>query len=202
MLIKTTLKELENTLFTADTHWAHKQILGYTNRPFSNVESMNENLVAEWNKRANDKTIIYHLGDVTLGGKEMAQEFFGQVNGQIRILENIYHHDKRWLHREIYYSKTYAPVQILPPMVVLEVTDYYDTGWPLPITLNHFAMRVWDRSHYSSYMLFGHSHNTLDYWGLSLDVGVDSAYKLLGEYAPFTFSQIDDIMRGRKNNNG
>lgn len=198
MLIRTTVKELENTLFTSDTHYNHKSIIEYTNRPFLNVETMNQNLIDEWNAKADGKTIIYHLGDVTLGGQGDAQEFFGQVNGVIRVLENIYHHDKRWLHKDIYYSKSLAPVQILPPMIVLEVTDYYEGGWSLPIMLNHFAMRRWDRSHYNSFHFFGHSHNTLEDWGLSLDVGVDSAYKILGKYAPFTFAEINAIMLERK----
>jgi calcineurin-like phosphoesterase family protein len=202
VLVKTTLKELENTLFLSDSHFNHTAMLGYCNRPFNFVTEMNLHMVEEWNKRANNKTIIYHLGDVTLEGKETAQEFFGKLLGQIRVLEYSWHHDKRWLNKDVYYSKNGVPVQILPSTVILEVTDYFNTGWNLPITLYHNPIGDWDRKYHGAWHLHGHSHsnyippNSTD---LILDVGVDSAYKILGKYAPFTFAEIDAIMRSRKN---
>jgi len=43
----------------------------------------------------------------------------------------------------------------------------------LPCVLNHECMRVWDKSHYFSCMLHGHSHSNLQTYNLSFDVGVD-----------------------------
>lgn len=58
------------------------------------------------------------------------------------------------------------------------------------IVLCHYAMRAWNMAHHGAWQLFGHSHNALHAWERQLDVGVDSAAKLLGEYRPFTFEEI------------
>jgi len=42
------------------------------------------------------------------------------------------------------------------------------------VTLCHYAMRRWPKSHYGSWHLFGHSHGRLPSYGLSFDVGVDA----------------------------
>lgn len=41
------------------------------------------------------------------------------------------------------------------------------------ITLCHYSMRSWNKSHYASWCLFGHHHGSLEPYGLSFDVGVD-----------------------------
>ncbi len=46
----------------------------------------------------------------------------------------------------------------------------------------------------------GHSHDSLEYqsWGKSMDVGVDSAARILGEYRPFRFNEIKSILDKRE----
>jgi len=57
------------------------------------------------------------------------------------------------------------------PLVTLNFSRPQDK--PLPVVLCHYAMRTWDRSHYGSYHLYGHSHGKLERHGWSMDVGVD-----------------------------
>lgn len=65
--------------------------------------------------------------------------------------------------------------------------------------LSHFAHRVWDKSHRGIIHLYGHSHASIDdNWGKSMDVGIDNAYKLLGEYRPFYLNEVLDIMDKRE----
>lgn len=49
---------------TSDTHFGHSKIIEYTNRPFANVDEMNEALVNNWNKVVSPNDTVYHLGDV------------------------------------------------------------------------------------------------------------------------------------------
>ena len=58
------------------------------------------------------------------------------------------------------------------------------------IMLCHWAMRSWAASHHGSWQLHGHSHNMLHPWERQLDVGVDSAKALVGEYRPLTFEEV------------
>ena len=55
------------------------------------------------------------------------------------------------------------------------------------IVLSHYAMRIWDRSHFGTWHLFGHSHGSMpdDPTSRSLDVGVD-----VWNYRPVSYEQI------------
>lgn len=72
------------------------------------------------------------------------------------------------------------------------------------IVLCHYAMAVWDKSHRGAWQLYGHSHAGAEPWlnrvmtgRRSMDVGVDNAALLLGEYRPFSFDEIQTIMADR-----
>jgi len=56
-------------------------------------------------------------------------------------------------------------------------------------------MRVWSRSHYNSWQLFGHSHGTLEPIGKQLDIGVDCH-----DFNPLSFDQVFKIMKSRPDN--
>lgn len=161
------------TLFTSDHHFGHKRIIELCDRPWANVQTMDADLIRIWNNCVGPDDVIYHLGDFTLGGINDFSKYVSQLNGKIKIVPG--GHDYRWLkgfdHASPITSKSGHEVEILEPLVSLE----FDRGeeHPLVIVLCHYAMRVWDRSHYGSYHLFGHSHGNLPRQGNSFDIGVD-----------------------------
>ena len=67
--------------FISDTHFNHKNIIKYCNRPFDSIEQMNETLINNWNDIVSDKDIIYHLGDFALGSKELILDIVNRLNG-------------------------------------------------------------------------------------------------------------------------
>lgn len=56
-------------------------------------------------------------------------------------------------------------------------------------------MRVWHRSHFNSWQLYGHSHGKLDPVGKQWDVGVDN-----NGFYPLSFEDIELLMKVRPNN--
>ena len=41
---------MEKIWFIADSHFSHKNVIDYCNRPFCSVEEMNSALIYNWNK--------------------------------------------------------------------------------------------------------------------------------------------------------
>ena len=162
--------------FTADHHFGHKNIIEYTHRPFDTVEEMDYELIRRWNSVVKPDDEVFHLGDFTFSGGSNAGDYFSRLNGKINILGYSWHHDKQWLNEAKltgFYSFTGQRIKVLSPMAVLEFPGLGDGKWPLVIVLCHYPMAVWDRSHYGSMHLHGHSHCLHKSVGLSMDVGVD-----------------------------
>lgn len=80
--------------FISDTHFGHKNIIEYCDRPFNNVEQMNKEIIKKWNKvvRGGDK--VYHLGDFAFyNDKDKMTELVKKLNGDIYLIKG--NHDKK-----------------------------------------------------------------------------------------------------------
>lgn len=83
---------LRNIFAISDTHFNHKNILGFENdagqliRTFGCVEEMNEVMVQNWNAVVKDHDIVYHLGDVYFGPECEAQVLLGRLRGRKRLV--------------------------------------------------------------------------------------------------------------------
>jgi len=184
---------IENVWFTSDQHFGHENIIKYAERPFDNIKQMDKVLVNEWNNVIGDEDIVYHLGDLSLGNEY--EEYFSILNGKrIYILSNSWHHDKRWM--ENYYSNNvlYSNINIIDPIEVLEYSELSKTEYPQVIVLCHYPFAEWDRKHYGSWHLHGHSHAKYQTEGKILDVGVDNIHKLFGSYRPINLYEVKEIM--------
>jgi calcineurin-like phosphoesterase family protein len=183
--------DTEGVFITADHHFGHANIIKFCDRPFSYVEEMDTALIENWNSVIREDDSVYHLGDFTLGGYTDANHYFGLLNGQIHILKNIWHHDKRWITRPLrtLKSKSNHPVVFLPPMVVMEVPCLGRDNYPLAITLCHYPVAVWDRKHFGAWCLHGHSHGKYQSNEFIIDVGVDAM-----NYCPISLSGVLTLM--------
>lgn len=82
------------TWFTADLHFGHRNIITYCDRPFSNVDHMNETLVGNWNETVADDDTVWVLGDVAMGRIEESLVLVDRLAGhKILIAGN---HDRCW----------------------------------------------------------------------------------------------------------
>lgn len=73
----------------SDTHFGHKNIIEYCERPFRDVYEMNEKLLDSWNEYISPRDKVYHLGDVYFPGgfgQEYWESFFSRLNGKKRLI--------------------------------------------------------------------------------------------------------------------
>ena len=160
--------------FTADEHYGHEAIMMYCDRPYKDVESMNKSLIQNHNAVVGVNDITIHAGDFCwYKRREQAQKIIRQLNGNHVFLRGSHDH---WM------------------------PDSYKAVWSRMIDghyvmVCHYAMRVWARSHYNSWMLYGHSHGQLEPRGKQHDIGVDN-----NMYYPVSFDRICEIMKDREDN--
>ena len=181
--------------FRPPLNFGHENIIKYANRPYRTVEEMDADLIRCWNAVVGNSDVVYHLGDFTLGDAAMAHRYFMQLNGTVYILNNPWHHDKRWIGQYVdFITGSGNGVHLCESLEVLEIPDLGKDGYPLAVSLCHYPLAFWDRKHYGAWHLHGHSHGYYRANGRILDVGVDSAAVWLKEYRPFSLEEIAAIM--------
>lgn len=70
-----------STFFTSDTHFGHKNIIKYSERPFVDFYHMDWTIIDRWNETVGDTDVVYHLGDTALGDSSRWDEIFKSLNG-------------------------------------------------------------------------------------------------------------------------
>lgn len=160
--------------FTSDEHYNHKNAIKYNNRPFEDVRDMNEELISRHNSVVKSNDVTFHAGDFAFGYRSKVQEIIARLNGSHVFLMGS--HDQ-WLGKN-------HPIQV--------VDQKFNGQF---IVICHYAMRVWARSHYGSWHLYGHSHGRLPSQGKSHDIGVDN-----NDYYPLSLDEIAQIMNTKPEN--
>jgi calcineurin-like phosphoesterase family protein len=166
------LESPKNIWFTSDLHLSHSNIIGFCDRPFENVNIMNETLIENINSTLRRNNILYNLGDFAFGDKKTIQNYISRIKCRSHnlILGN---HDR------------FRPTQYI------EMGMTWATRFPIIfydyIILSHHSMNLQKNSVFLN--LFGHHHNNLPYrpsansWNLSVEVT---------NYKPISLEQILD----------
>ena len=210
--------------FTADFHYNHGNIIKYCNRPFlaevdkaalaanggrwnsgdwkgegaskhlisdEAIRRMNKEIVDNVNRVVKPNDTLYFLGDWCFGRGDNYYNVAADCRGRIKchnvhmIWGNHDNYDIDYLFKSCH--------------------DLFNLNIDgITIVLCHYAMAAWHKSHRGSWQLYGHSHSAMEPFmdkilpnRRSLDVGIDNAAKLLGEYRPFSFNEIKEIFAKR-----
>ena len=165
--------------FTSDLHLGHEAVIRMQNRPFTNTDEMNRVLIENYNSVVHKDDTVYLLGDICFRiGVEKANELIASLKGKKYLIRG--NHDKK------YDESLFEDIRDFMTISVNE----------LHISLMHYPMLSWPRSHYGSIMLHGHIHSDMSYnisnreAGINrYDVGVDA-----NGYMPISIKQIESFL--------
>lgn len=199
---------MSKTFFTSDTHFGHANIIRYSKRPFllpgdvvtingkeewanksikkSRADEMDALLYSNWNTTIGPNDTVYHLGDLCFGDTKSVLNCLSKLNGRINFIYGNHDSALRVVGYDLihFYADLKNRIRFLGDYqeVVVEGQE---------ITLAHYAMHVWNRSHHGSWNLYGHSHGSLpdDPHAKAFDVGVDCH-----NFKPLSFQEVKTIM--------
>jgi calcineurin-like phosphoesterase family protein len=160
----------EKIWFIGDTHFNHRNIITYCNRPFATVSEMNKALIDNWNKvvRKEDKVIMN--GDFALSGKDKIIEIGQQLNGRKTLI--LGNHDGASL--KTYYDAGFEMVSKYP----IVVEEFF--------IVSHMPQYVQENGVYVN--IFAHVHNSPAFKDVSTRSFCTSAERI--NYTPILFEDI------------
>lgn len=182
---------MSDTYVTSDTHFNHGNITGpkvskWTSgyRDFDSTWDMNEHLIKQINKYVQWDDTLYHFGDFCFGGHHLTPNWRNRINCRNFHLCRGNHDQHIDLYKD---SFTY-----IENVIKFKHNKYTFFG-------SHYKHAIWEASHKGVIHLYGHSHSNAEDWviGKSMDVGIDNAKKVLGEYRPFKIEEVIELMNKR-----
>jgi calcineurin-like phosphoesterase family protein len=201
------------------THYFHKNIAGPKvsswsrgYRDFEDEREMSEYIIEVFNRTMKADDVLYHLGDWSFGGLDNLWNFRKHL--QVKTIHLMLgNHDKHIKNnaellncfRNTNNEETKGNITFLTSDTTHMRASAKDLFTSVQSVLNvkhgkhnfflsHYSHRVWEGSHKGVIHLYGHSHNTIPDYGKSMDVGIDVAKKILGDYRPFSIEEIIQIM--------
>lgn len=152
--------------FTADLHFNHTKVIGYSGRPFYDLADMNAGLIMAWQRVIEPHDEVYVLGDFAFSRKDgwPFEDIWAALPGKKHLVMG--NHDEK--------NKR----NLTLPWVSLE--KLLTLRWEgRRFELCHYPMASWKNAHRGALMLHGHCHGSLkDVKAHRLDVGVDSVAKV------------------------
>ena len=134
---------MSKIFFIADTHFGHRNVINHDNRPFNNIEEMDNYMIEKWNKKVSKDDIVYILGDFGWynGGKN--KEIAKKLNGHKHLIRG--NHD----------GNINGCFETVSRYEELKINDR-------KVILSHYPMLFYNGQYKDAIMLYGHVYNNKD----------------------------------------
>lgn len=86
------MAETGRNFYISDTHLGHSGIIRYDNRPFMNVDEMDETIIQRWNDVVSDADTVYVLGDFSWYKEDKTLEILNRLSGRKVLIKG--NHDR------------------------------------------------------------------------------------------------------------
>lgn len=165
--------------FSSDWHLGHHNIMRFCpfSRMGSSVAEMSEMIIQNVIDTVPEGGTLWNLGDVSFYKYDETKRLLK------RIKNHCYHHLVLGNHDNEDDLRSMGVFDTIQNYKELQIGK---TGY----ILSHFPMRVWNKAHYGSYHLSGHSHSQYQTPGTGkwMDVGIDT--RAAGDMKPYSLSEI------------
>lgn len=193
-----------------------------TCRDFPTVDIMSQAILDGINNYVGENDTLIGGGDFSFNGKNNVWNYRKQIK-----CKNIYwtygnhdHHiynnaEVRVPYSELDLYKSIADPRFHPSHQTFESPDYFTVRLKTlfksvdkehwfringqDYVVHHWPCRSWFNSQDGSILAYGHEHAQVEDepWGLSIDTGMDNAFRLYGEYRVFDEEMIKDQLKDR-----
>ena len=171
---------MKKVFFIADTHFGHREVINFENRPFKSVKEMDEILIQNWNKTVSENDEIFMLGDFAFGEKEEIEKYILALNGYKTLVMG--NHDR--VYPLSWWAKAGFHEVIKYPVIYRE--------W---FMLSHEPLYINKNMPYAN--IFGHVHGNPLYTDVSGQSFCVSAERT--GYTPLDFEEILKKMKNTDN---
>jgi len=179
--------------FYSDPHLGHANIIGYTNRPFANVEEMNNTLVRNYNRMVGIDDTVLWLGDCFFkGDADKYRDILAEMAGnKILIVGNHDQGDTTMAAMGFTLVMSEAVMNLGGIPCRLNHYPYYKERDLEHETPDKFKQKRPHR-HTGEILLHGHNHTTSKITGpTSINVGVDA-----WNFGPAPYNEVVKLVRG------
>lgn len=161
--------------FTSDWHLGHFNSIRYSDRPFENTDQMDLTIISNCLELVKPNDTLYFLGDMSMKKHVCKETIDMLLKAKIKLVFIKGNHDNiDYPYHHLY--ETSINGQFL--------------------TMCHYPMISWNKSHYGSWLLYGHTHNgNIPLQGKMMNVGVDK-----NNFKPVNFEQVKEYMDRQPNN--
>lgn len=186
--------------FTSDHHFYHNNVIRYCNRPFTNVEEMNEMLIKNWNDTVGPDDIVYCLGDFSMAFRPV-EVFSTRLMGKKYLVPgnhdfcHSYHKRSRNVDQRAKWTQKYVDNGwiVLPEQTTIEIPGVATFNLcHHPYKLEHPAddkYAKWRPKDDGRWLLCGHVHEKWQKFENMINVGVD-----VWDFKPVSVQQIEKII--------
>jgi calcineurin-like phosphoesterase family protein len=179
--------------FTSDLHLGHIKILeGPRGKLFNSIKDHDNIITNNILEVTSPGDNLYILGDIFWKyTRDQIAEFFNKFKKRkVNIHWIVGNHDR-------IRSTDHKAVVFIGPLKDITIEKQ-------PITLCHYPMYTWNKSHYGAWHFFGHHHSNT-HGHKEIKVFEESGKRLnvcceFHNYRPISFEQIRDIMNTRPDN--
>lgn len=166
--------------YISDTHFGHENVIEFDNRPFANLEEMENTIINNWNRKVKDDDEVYFLGDLCFRSKMSPVNYLRRLKGKKYLI--LGNHDMATIMKN---DQAKAMFESISQILVVE-----DGGEQ--IVLCHFCMASWWHKEKGVLHFYGHIHNSKEDI-LRTMINLGNAYNvgcMINNYEPCTKEEI------------